>query len=107
MTSISNAGDVMVMSSSQNQELLNNNSILPKKDPLEGKTTATMDVMRGKPKYGCYHHHSNKHNKQKVVRVLLDSGSDGNLVFVNKNKPMLLPSAGSGVMEYFEWDVSD
>jgi hypothetical protein len=26
------------------------------------------------------------------VRVLLDSGSDGNLVFVDKDKPMLLPS---------------
>jgi hypothetical protein len=25
------------------------------------------------------------------VQVLLDSGSDGNLVFVNKDKPMLLP----------------
>ncbi len=27
------------------------------------------------------------------MRVLLDSGSDGNLVFVDKNKPMLLPSS--------------
>jgi hypothetical protein len=27
------------------------------------------------------------------VRVLLDSGSDGNLVFVDKDKPMLLPSS--------------
>jgi hypothetical protein len=26
------------------------------------------------------------------VHVLLDSGSDGNLVFVDKDKPMLLPS---------------
>ncbi len=26
------------------------------------------------------------------MRVLLDSGSDGNLVFINKDKPMLLPS---------------
>jgi hypothetical protein len=25
------------------------------------------------------------------VRILLDSGYDGNLVFVNKDKPMLLP----------------
>jgi hypothetical protein len=30
---------------------------------------------------------------QKLVRVLLDSGSDGDLVFVNKDKPMLLPSS--------------
>jgi hypothetical protein len=27
------------------------------------------------------------------VRVLLDSGSDSNLVFVDKDKPMLLPSS--------------
>jgi hypothetical protein len=27
------------------------------------------------------------------VQVLLDSGSDGNLVFVDKDKPMLLPSS--------------
>jgi hypothetical protein len=27
------------------------------------------------------------------VRVLLDSGSDGDLVFVDKDKPMLLPSS--------------
>ncbi len=27
------------------------------------------------------------------MRVLLDSGSDGNLVFINKDKPMLLPSS--------------
>jgi hypothetical protein len=28
---------------------------------------------------------------KKIVRVLLDSGSDGDLIFVNKNTPMLLP----------------
>ncbi len=28
---------------------------------------------------------------KKIVWVLLDSGSDGNLVFVNKDKPMLFP----------------
>jgi hypothetical protein len=41
---------------------------------------------------------------------MLDSGSDGDLVFVNNDKPMLLPSlkkAGSTVVEYFERDVSD
>jgi hypothetical protein len=27
------------------------------------------------------------------VRVLLDSGSDGDLVFIDKDKPMLLPSS--------------
>jgi hypothetical protein len=29
---------------------------------------------------------------KKLVRALLDSGSDGDLVFVDKDKPMLLPS---------------
>jgi hypothetical protein len=29
--------------------------------------------------------------KQKIVQALLDSGSDSNLIFVNKDKPMLLP----------------
>jgi hypothetical protein len=48
--------------------------------------------MRVKPKDGHHCHRSKKHYKQKLVGVLLDSGSDGNLVFVNKDKPMLLPS---------------
>ena len=82
-----------MMSSSQNKELLNNHSILPKKDPPKGKSTAIIAVMRGKPKDGYHHHCSNKHYKQKLVQVLLDSGSDGNLVSVNKDKPMLLPSS--------------
>ncbi len=47
--------------------------------------------MRGKPKDGYHCNHSNKHYKQKLVRVLLDSCSDGDLVFVSKVKPMLLP----------------
>jgi hypothetical protein len=46
--------------------------------------------MRGNPKDGYTRQHSNKHCKQKIVWVLLDSGSDGNLIFVNKDKPMLL-----------------
>ncbi len=47
--------------------------------------------MRGNPKdvYTCQC--SNKHCKQKIVQVLFDSGSDGNLIFLNKDKPMLLP----------------
>jgi hypothetical protein len=49
-------------------------------------------VMRGRPKHSHHCQHSNKHYKQKLVRVLLDSGSDGDLIFVNKDKPMLLPS---------------
>jgi hypothetical protein len=90
---VSNADDVMMTSSSQHEELLNNHSILPKKDPPEGKTTAIIAVIRGKPKDGYHRHRSNKHYKQKLVRVLLDSCSDSDLVFVNKDKPMLLPSS--------------
>jgi hypothetical protein len=66
--------------------------------------------MRVRPKYSHHHQGSNKHYKQKLVQVRLDSGSDGALVFVDKDKPMLLPSskkAGSTVVEYFEWNVSD
>jgi hypothetical protein len=37
--------------------------------------------------------HFHKHYKQKLVWVLLDSGSDGDLVFVDKDKPMLLSSS--------------
>ncbi len=88
-TSISNADDVMLMSSSQNKQIHSNHHILPKKDPPEGKTTALIAMMRGKPKDGYPRHHTNKHYEQNVVWVLLDSGSDSNLVFVNKDKPML------------------
>jgi hypothetical protein len=90
--SASNADDVMMMSPSQREKLLNTISILTYKDPPEGKITAIIAVMRGKPKHGHHRHRSNKLYKQKLVHVLLDSGSDGNLVFVNKDKPMLLPS---------------
>ncbi len=90
--SVSNAGDVMMTSSSQKEEILNTNSILSNKDPPEG-TTAIIAVMRGKPRNGHHRQHSNKHYKQKLVQVLLGSGPDGDLVFVNKDKPMLLPSS--------------
>ncbi len=89
--SVSKAGDVMMTSSSQKESILKKNSILPNKDPPEGKTTAIVAVMRGKPRHGHYCQCSNKHYKQKLVRVLLDSGSDGDLVFVDTDKPMLLP----------------
>jgi hypothetical protein len=49
--------------------------------------------MRGRPKHSHHCQRSNKHYKQKLVRVLLESGSDGDLIFVDKNKPMLLPSS--------------
>jgi hypothetical protein len=106
--SVSNAGDVAMTSSSQNEELLNNNCILSKKDPPEGKTTAVIVVMRGTPKDGHHRHCSNKYYKLKLVWVLLDSGSDGDLVFVDKDKTMLLPSSKRLVpVEYFKWDVPD
>jgi hypothetical protein len=61
--------------------------------------------MRSKPKDGYHIQHSNKHYKQKLVRVLLDSGSDGNLVFVNKDKSMLLPSSKRLVPQ--SWNTSN
>jgi hypothetical protein len=89
-TSVRKAGDVMMMSSSQKEGILKKNSILTKKDPPEGKTTAIDAVMRSRPKPGHHRQRSNKHYKQKLVQILLDSGSDGTLVFVDKDKPMLL-----------------
>ena len=93
----------MMTSSSQKEGILKKKSILPNKDPPEGKTTSIMAVMRGRHKHSHHRLHSNKHYKQKLVWVLLDSGSDGNLVFVDKDKPILLPTAT--VVGYFEWDV--
>jgi hypothetical protein len=79
------------MSSSQNEGLHVNYSTHTNKDPPEGKTTAVIVVMKGKPKDGYHCHRTNKHYKQKLVRVLLDSGSDRDLVFVSKDKLMLIP----------------
>jgi hypothetical protein len=79
------------MLSNQNEGIHVNYSTPTNKDPPEGKTMAIIAVMKGKPK-DCYHCcRSNKHSKQKCARVLLNSGSDGNLVFGSKNKPILLP----------------
>ncbi len=103
--SASKVGDVMMTSSSQKEGILKKNSILPKKDPPEGKTTTIVAVMRGKPRHGHHRQRSNKHYKQKLVRVLLDSGSDDNLVFVDKNKPMLLPSSKRLVLQ--SWNTSN
>jgi hypothetical protein len=104
LTSFSAAGDVMVKSSSQNEGLHVNYSTPTNKYPPEGKTTAVIALIRGKPKDG-YCHHSNKHYKQKLVRVLLDSGSDGDLVFVSKDKPILLPYLKRLVPQ--SWDTSN
>ncbi len=77
--SVSKAVDIMMTSSSQKEKILKKNSILLNKDPPEGRTTAIVAVMRGRPKHGHHRQRSNKHYKQKLVRVLLDSGSDGDL----------------------------
>jgi hypothetical protein len=55
--------------------------------------------MRGRPKHDHHLQCSNKHYKQKLVRVRLDSGSDGDLVFIDKDKPMLLPSSKRLVLQ--------
>jgi hypothetical protein len=91
--SVSKAGDVMMTSSSQKGKILKKNSIIPNKAPPEGKTTAIVAVMRGRPKHSHHRQCSNKHYKQKLVHVLLDSDSDGDIVFVDKDKSMLLPSS--------------
>ncbi len=91
--SVSKAGDAMMMSSDQKGKLLKKKSITPKKDPPEGRTTAIVAGMRGRPKHSHHRQRSNKHYKQKLVLVLLDSGSDSDLIFVDKDKLMLLPSS--------------
>ncbi len=103
--SVSKAGDVMMRSSDQKGNLLKKMIFLPNKDPPEGKTTAIVAVMRGRPKHGHHHQRSNKHYKhRKLVRVLLDSGSDGDLIFIDKDKSMLLPSAKRLVPQ--SWNTS-
>jgi hypothetical protein len=103
--SVSKADDVMMTSSSQKKEILNTYSILPTKDPPEGRTTAIVAVMRGRHKHSHHRQSSNKHCKQKLVQVLLDSGSDGDLIFVDKDKPMLLPSSKRLVPQL--WNTSN
>jgi hypothetical protein len=83
----------MMTSSDQKGKLLKIISVAPNKDPPEGKTTTIVAVMRGVPKHSHHHQCSNKHYKQKLVWILSDSGSDGDLIFVDKDKPMLLPSS--------------
>jgi hypothetical protein len=90
-TSFSNADDAALTSSSQSKDVHDNYSIPTTLNPPEGKTTAVIAVMRGNHKddYTCQRSH--KHCKQRLVRVLLDSGSDSDLIFISKDKPMLLP----------------
>ncbi len=87
----SNADDIMLTSPSKSKDVHVNNSTPTASNPTEGRTTAVIAVMRGNPKDGHTRQCSNKYCKQEIVRVLLDSGSDGNLIFVNKDKPMLIP----------------
>jgi hypothetical protein len=61
--------------------------------------------MKGRPKHSHHRQRSNKHYKQKLVRVLLDSGSDGDLVFVDKDKSMLLPSLKRLILQL--WNTSN
>jgi hypothetical protein len=77
--SVSKVGDLMMTSSSQRGKIPKINSIIPNKDPPEGRTTAIVAVMRGRPKHSHHCQCSNKHYKQKLVQVLIDSGSDGDL----------------------------
>ncbi len=91
MTSVSDGDDVLMTSSTQNKSNKVNYSTLVKENPPEGKTTAVVAEMRGNWKHGYHRHRNNKHYKKQIVRVLLDNGFDGDLVFVNKDKPMLLP----------------
>jgi hypothetical protein len=101
----SDADDVIVTSPSQSEELHVNHITPTASNPSEGSTTAVVAVMRGNPKDGYTRQRSNKHCKQKIVRVLLDSGSDGDLIFVNKDKPMLLPYSNRLVPQL--WNTSN
>jgi hypothetical protein len=102
-STLSDADDVMLMSPSQSKELHVNHSTPIASDSSEGSTTAVVAVMRGNPKDGYTRQCSNKHCKQKIVQVLLDSDSNGNLVFVNKEKPMLLPYSKRLVLQ--SWNL--
>ncbi len=101
---LSDADDVMLTSPSKSKDV-HNNSTPTASNPPEGKTTVVIAVMRGNPKDGYTHLHSNKHCKHRMVQVLLDSGSDGDLIFVNKDKPMLLPYSKRLVPQ--SWNTSN
>ena len=74
-------------SSTQNESNKVNHSTLVKGDPPEGKTTAVVAVMRGNSKHGYHRHRSNKQRyKKQIVRALLDSSSDGGLVFAKQRQ---------------------
>jgi hypothetical protein len=89
--SVSKADNVMMTSSDQTDKLFKKKNVTPNKDPPEGKTTVIVAVMRGRPKHSHHHQHSNKHYKRILVRVLLDSGSDGDLILYTKVNPCCFP----------------
>jgi hypothetical protein len=95
----------MMMSSDKTKGILKKKNTILNKDPPEGKTTTIAAVMRGRPRLSHHHQGSNKHYKQKLVQVLLDSGSDGNLVIIDNNKPILLPSSKRLVPQL--WNTSN
>jgi hypothetical protein len=99
------ADDVMLPSPSKSEDVHVNNGTSTAFNPTEGRTTAVIAVMRGNPKDRHTRQRSNKHCKQKIVWVLLDSGSDGNLIFENKDKPMLLPYSKRLVPQ--SWNTSN
>ncbi len=82
---LSKADDLMPMSPSQSEDIHDNNSTPTASNPPEGKTTAVIAVMRCNPKDGHTRLH-NKHCTQRIVRVLLDSGSVSDLIFVSRAK---------------------
>jgi hypothetical protein len=104
-STFSHADDVMLTSPSKSKDVHVNHSTPTASNPSEGRTTAVIAVMRGNPKDGYTRQCSNKHCKQKIVRVLLDRGSDGDLIFVNKDKPMLLPYSGKLIPQ--SWNTSN
>jgi hypothetical protein len=101
----SNADDVMLTSPSKSKDVHVNNSNPTASNPTEGRSTAVIAVMRSNSKDGYTCQRSNKHCKQKIVWVLLDSGSDGNIIFVNTYKPMLLPYSKRLVPQ--SWNTSN
>jgi hypothetical protein len=104
-STFSNADDIMSTSPSKSKDVHVNHSTPTASNSSEGRTTAVIAMMRGNPKDGYTPQCSNKHCKQKIVRVLLDSGSDSNLIFVNKDKPMLLPYSKRLVPQ--SWNTSN
>ncbi len=104
-STFSNADDLMVTSPSKSEDVHVSHSTPTASNPSEGRTTAVIAVMRGNPKDGYTCQRSNKHCKQKIVQVLLDSGSDGDLFFLNKDKPMLLPYSKRLVPQ--SWNTSN